>query len=41
MFPKIKVECFIRKPVSINTLAGLIKDELHQKDDNKDQDVHG
>jgi DNA-binding response OmpR family regulator len=41
MFPKIKVECFIRKPVSINNLARLIKDELHQKDDNNDQDVQG
>jgi DNA-binding response OmpR family regulator len=39
MFPKVKVECFIRKPVSINNLARLIKDELQQKDDNKDQDV--
>ena len=39
MFPKVKVECFIRKPVSINNLARLIKDELQQKDDNKDLDV--
>jgi two-component SAPR family response regulator len=28
MFPKVKVECFIRKPVSINNLTRLIKDEL-------------
>jgi DNA-binding response OmpR family regulator len=35
MFPKVKVECFIRKPVSINNLAGLIKDELQQKDDSE------
>ena len=35
MFPKIKVDCFIRKPVSINNLAHLIKDELQQKDDSK------
>jgi DNA-binding response OmpR family regulator len=28
MFPKIKVDCFIRKPVSINDLARVIKDEL-------------
>jgi DNA-binding response OmpR family regulator len=39
MFPKVKVECFIRKPVSINNLARLIKDELQQKDDSKNQDV--
>jgi DNA-binding response OmpR family regulator len=39
MFPKVKVECFIRKPVSINNLARLIKDELQQRDDNKAQDV--
>jgi DNA-binding response OmpR family regulator len=32
MFPKIKVECFIRKRVSINNLARMIKDELQQQD---------
>jgi DNA-binding response OmpR family regulator len=32
VFPKIKVECFIRKPVSINNLARVIKDELQQQD---------
>ena len=31
IFPKIKVECFIRKPVSINDLARVIKDELQQQ----------
>ena len=36
MFPKIKVGCFIRKPVSINNLARLIKDELQQQDGTKD-----
>ena len=30
VFPKIKVECFIRKPISINNLASVIKDELQQ-----------
>src|SRR6478736_4816374 len=25
MFPKLKVECFVRKPVSIDTLAKVIK----------------
>jgi DNA-binding response OmpR family regulator len=39
MFPKIKAECFIRKPVSINNLARVIKDELQRKDGNKDHDV--
>jgi DNA-binding response OmpR family regulator len=39
VFPKIKVECFIHKPVSINNLARVIKDELQQKDGNKDHDV--
>jgi two-component system, OmpR family, response regulator ChvI len=39
MFPKVKVECFIRKPVSINNLARLIEDELQQKDDSKNQYV--
>jgi DNA-binding response OmpR family regulator len=39
MFPKIKVECFIRKPVSINNLARLIKDELQQQDGSNGQDV--
>lgn len=39
MFPKIKVECFIRKPVSINNLARLIKDKLQQQDGTNDQDV--
>jgi two-component system, OmpR family, response regulator ChvI len=28
IFPKINVECFIRKPVSIDNLARVIKDEL-------------
>jgi two-component SAPR family response regulator len=28
IFPKIKVDCFIRKPVSLNNLARVIKDEL-------------
>jgi DNA-binding response OmpR family regulator len=32
MFPKLKVDCFIRKPVSINNLARVIKDELQQQD---------
>jgi two-component system, OmpR family, response regulator ChvI len=32
MFPKIKVDCFIRKPVSINNLARVIRDELQQQD---------
>jgi DNA-binding response OmpR family regulator len=36
VFPKIKVECFIRKPVSINNLARVIKDELQQQDGTKD-----
>jgi DNA-binding response OmpR family regulator len=36
VFPKIKVECFIRKPVSINSLARVIKDELQQQDGTKD-----
>jgi DNA-binding response OmpR family regulator len=35
VFPKIKVECFIRKPVSINNLARVIKDELQQEDGTK------
>jgi DNA-binding response OmpR family regulator len=39
MFPKIKVDCFIRKPVSINDLARVIKDELQQQDGTKDQDL--
>jgi hypothetical protein len=33
------VGCFIRKPVSIDNLARLIKDELQQNDDSKKQDV--
>ena len=28
VFPKLKVECFVRKPVSIDILAKIIKDEL-------------
>jgi DNA-binding response OmpR family regulator len=36
VFPKIKVECFIRKPVSINNLARVIKYELQQQDGTKD-----
>ena len=28
MFPKLKVECFVHKPVSIDTLAKVIKGEL-------------
>jgi two-component SAPR family response regulator len=36
VFPNIKVECFIRKPVSINSLARVIKDELQQQDGTKD-----
>ena len=39
VFPKIKVECFIRKPVSINNLARVIKYELQQQDGTKEQDV--
>jgi hypothetical protein len=39
MFPSIKVECFIRKPVTINNLARVIKDELQQQDGTKDQDA--
>ena len=39
VFPKIKVECFIRKPVSINNLARVIKNELQQLDGTKDRDV--
>ena len=39
IFPKIKVECFIRKPVSIDNLAHVIKEELQQEDSTKDQDV--
>jgi two-component SAPR family response regulator len=39
VFPKIKVECFIRKPVSINNLARVIKDELQQQRGAKDQDA--
>jgi DNA-binding response OmpR family regulator len=31
MFPKLKVECFVRKPVSIDTLAKVIKGELTEK----------
>jgi hypothetical protein len=30
------VDCFIRKPVSINNLARVIKDELQQQDGTKD-----
>ena len=29
IFPKLKVECFVRKPVSIDVLAKIIKEELH------------
>src|SRR4030095_11431857 len=36
VFPKIKVQCFIRKPISINNLASVIKDELQQQDGTKD-----
>jgi two-component SAPR family response regulator len=36
VFPKIKVQCFIRKPVSINNFARVIKDELQQQDGTKD-----
>ena len=39
IFPKIKVECFIRKPVSINDLARVINDELLQQDGTKNHDV--
>lgn len=40
IFPKIKVGCFIRKPVSINNLARVIKDELQQQEEGtKDQGV--
>ena len=28
MFPKLKVECFVHKPVSIDTLAKVIKGEF-------------
>ena len=28
IFPKLKVECFVRKPVSIDDLAKIIKQEL-------------
>jgi two-component SAPR family response regulator len=28
MFPKLKVECFVHKPVSIDTLSKVIKGEL-------------
>ena len=31
VFPKIKVECFVRKPVSIDTLAATIKAEIERK----------
>ena len=30
VFPKIKVECFIRKPVSIEILAALVRKELER-----------
>jgi two-component system catabolic regulation response regulator CreB/two-component system response regulator ChvI len=36
VFPKINVDCFIRKPVSINKLARVIKDELQQQDGTTD-----
>ena len=36
VFPKINVDCFVRKPVSINNLARVIKDELQQQDGTKD-----
>jgi two-component system, OmpR family, response regulator ChvI len=36
VFPKIEVECFIRKPVSINSVTRVIKDELQQQDGTKD-----
>jgi DNA-binding response OmpR family regulator len=39
MFHKIKVECFIHKPVSINDLARVIKDELQQQEGTKYQEV--
>jgi two-component system, OmpR family, response regulator ChvI len=39
IFPKIKVGCFIRKPVSIGNLARVIKEELQQEDSSKDKDV--
>lgn len=28
IFPKLKVECFVRKPVSIDVLAKIIQEEL-------------
>ena len=31
MFPKLKVECFVHKPVSIDTLAKVIKGELTEQ----------
>ena len=39
ILPKVKVECFIRKPISINNLARVIKNELQPQDDTKEQDV--
>ena len=40
MFPKIKVDCFIRKPVSINNLARVIKNELQQQDKDNLESSH-
>ena len=30
MFPKLKVDCFVHKPVSIGTLAKVINDKLSE-----------
>jgi CheY-like chemotaxis protein len=30
VFPKVKVECFVRKPVSIESLAALVRKELER-----------
>jgi two-component system, OmpR family, response regulator ChvI len=36
MFPKVKAECFIRKPISINNSARVLVDKLQQQDSTKD-----
>jgi hypothetical protein len=33
MFPKLRVNCFVRKPVRINELAKTIREELDLKEE--------
>jgi hypothetical protein len=33
MFPKIRVNCFVRKPVSIEELRKIIKEELELQEE--------